>query len=65
MLGNEPAFPLTWLALSLIGAVMVPLNTRYQSADAGHVLRACGASSIVAGPASCRCWNGSRRKRPR
>ncbi|HEY3905787.1 MAG TPA: AMP-binding protein [Streptosporangiaceae bacterium] len=50
MLGNEPAFPLTWLALSLIGAVMVPLNPRYQSADAGHVLSACGASSIVAGP---------------
>ena len=49
MLANEPAFPLTWLALSLLGAVMVPLNTRYQIADAGHVLRACGASAIVAG----------------
>jgi crotonobetaine/carnitine-CoA ligase len=51
MLGNEPAFPLTWLALSRLGAAMVPVNTKYQTADAGHVLRASGASAIVAGPA--------------
>src|SRR6185312_16877210 len=37
MLGNEPAFPLTWLALALAGAAMVPLNTKYRTADAGHV----------------------------
>ena len=49
MLANEPAFPLTWLALSLLGAIMVPLNTKYRTADAGHVLRACGASAIVTG----------------
>ncbi|HEY1917885.1 MAG TPA: AMP-binding protein [Streptosporangiaceae bacterium] len=51
MLANEPAFPLTWLALSRIGAAMVPVNTKYQTADAGHVLRACGASLVVAGAA--------------
>jgi carnitine-CoA ligase len=49
MLGNRPAFPLTWLALARLGAVMVPVNTRYQSADAEHVLRSCGATGIVAG----------------
>jgi carnitine-CoA ligase len=49
LLDNEAAFPLTWLALSLLGAATVPVNTRYQTADAGHVLRACQASSIVAG----------------
>jgi carnitine-CoA ligase len=49
MLANVPAFPLTWLALSLLGAVMVPLSTRSKSADAGHILRTCGASAIVAG----------------
>jgi carnitine-CoA ligase len=49
LLGNEAAFPLTWLALSLLGAAAVPVNTRYQTADAGHVLRASGASAIVAG----------------
>jgi len=50
LLANEPAFPLTWLALAGLGAAMVPVNTRYQTADAGHVLRACGASALVAGP---------------
>jgi carnitine-CoA ligase len=49
LLDNEAAFPLTWLALSLLGAVTVPVNTRYQTADAGHVLRTCRASAIVAG----------------
>ncbi|MEP7023485.1 MAG: AMP-binding protein [Actinomycetota bacterium] len=49
LIANEPAFPLTWLALGRLGAVMVPVNTRYQSADASHVLRLCGATGIVAG----------------
>ncbi len=49
LLDNEPAFPLTWLALSRLGAAMVPVNTKYQTADAGHVLRACDASALVAG----------------
>jgi carnitine-CoA ligase len=49
MLTNRPAFPLTWLALARLGAVMVPVNTKYQSADAEHVLRACRATGIVAG----------------
>jgi crotonobetaine/carnitine-CoA ligase len=48
LLANEPAFPLTWLALSALGAAMVPVNVKYQTADAEHVLRACGASAIVA-----------------
>ena len=48
LLGNEAAFPLTWLALSLLGAAAVPVSTWYQTADAGHVLRVCRASAIVA-----------------
>jgi crotonobetaine/carnitine-CoA ligase len=48
MLRNGPEFPLTWLALGRLGAAMVPLNTRYQTADAEHVLRSCGASAVVA-----------------
>ena len=31
MLPNCPEFPLTWLALAKLGAVMVPLNNRYQA----------------------------------
>ncbi len=49
LMANEAAFPLTWLALSLAGAAMVPVNTRYQTADAEHVLRLGEASAIVAG----------------
>ena len=49
LLSNEAAFPLTWIALSLLGAAAVPLNTQYQTADAEHVLRACRASAIVTG----------------
>ena len=49
LIRNEAAFPLTWLALARLGAAAVPVNTRYQSADAGHVLRACRASAIVTG----------------
>ena len=50
LLANQPAFPLTWLALAALGAVLVPVNTRYQTADAEHVLRACNASGIVTSP---------------
>jgi long-chain acyl-CoA synthetase len=32
MLPNIPEFPLTWLALARLGAVMVPVNTRYTPA---------------------------------
>jgi crotonobetaine/carnitine-CoA ligase len=49
LLGNEAAFPLTWIALSLLGAAAVPVNPRYQTADTTHVLRACRASAIVTG----------------
>jgi carnitine-CoA ligase len=49
MLTNRPAFPLTWLALARLGAVLVPVNTKYQTTDTEHVLRSCGATGIVAG----------------
>src|SRR5690625_4959337 len=39
MLPNVSAFPLSWLALGLIGAVAVPLNYRYQSFDATYLLK--------------------------
>ncbi|MBV9793410.1 MAG: AMP-binding protein [Actinobacteria bacterium] len=49
LLANEAAFPLTWIALSRLGAAAVPVNTRYQTADATHVLTAGRASAIVTG----------------
>ncbi|GAA4716137.1 AMP-binding protein [Nocardioides conyzicola] len=51
MLDNQPEFPLVWLALMRLGAAMVPLNVRYRSADAGHVVSDAGARLAVTSPA--------------
>jgi crotonobetaine/carnitine-CoA ligase len=48
MLRNVPAFPLTWLALAKIGALLVPVNTSYREFDGAHVLRHSGAKLVVA-----------------
>ena len=47
MLRNHPAFPLTWLALAKLGAVMVPVNVYYRSHDAGYLLAHSGARALV------------------
>ncbi|HWD04134.1 MAG TPA: ATP-dependent acyl-CoA ligase [Amycolatopsis sp.] len=48
MLRNEPEFPLLWLALAKLGAVLVPVNTNYREFDGAHVLRHSGARFAVA-----------------
>lgn len=50
MLRNQPEFPLLWLALAKLGAVLVPVNTGYREFDGGHVLRHSGARFAVAAP---------------
>ena len=47
MLPNRVEWPLAWLGLARIGAVMVPVNTAYRSADAGFVLRHAGIRAVV------------------
>lgn len=47
MLGNVADFPLVWLALQRLGAAIVPLNVRYRSADAAHVVADSGARLAV------------------
>jgi crotonobetaine/carnitine-CoA ligase len=47
LLRNQPEFPLAWLALAKLGAAMVPLNVKYRSVDASHVLRSSGAAAVV------------------
>jgi len=47
MLDNRPEFPLVWLALMRLGAAIVPLNVRYRSADAAHVVADSGARLAV------------------
>ncbi|WP_410655503.1 ATP-dependent acyl-CoA ligase [Amycolatopsis sp. lyj-112] len=48
MLRNQPEFPLLWLALAKIGAVLVPVNTGYREFDGAHVLRHSGARFAIA-----------------
>ncbi len=47
MLRNRPEFPLAWLGIAQAGAVMVPINTFYKTADAGYLLANSGAKAIV------------------
>ena len=46
-LPNVSAFPVTWLALACLGAVMVPVNTRYTAAELGYVLNDAEAEFLV------------------
>lgn len=50
VLGNHPAFPLTWFALQRLGAAMVPLNPRYGPVDAAHLLHDAAVDLVVAWP---------------
>ncbi|QOG06048.1 acyl--CoA ligase [Aureimonas sp. OT7] len=47
MLPNIPAFPLTWLALGRIGAVMLPINPAYTPREVAHVMNLADAEWIV------------------
>src|SRR6516225_7167648 len=47
VLPNVSAFPTTWLALACLGAVMVPVNTRYTAAELGYVLNDAEAEFLV------------------
>jgi crotonobetaine/carnitine-CoA ligase len=46
-LPNVSAFPITWLALACLGAVMVPVNTRYTATELGYVLNDADAEYMV------------------
>ncbi len=48
MLPNGIDFPVTWLGVAKTGAIVVPINTRYQQLDLAHVLDDSGASAVVA-----------------
>ncbi|MEZ5842793.1 MAG: AMP-binding protein [Hyphomicrobiaceae bacterium] len=47
VLPNIPAFPLTWLALAWLGAVMVPVNVRYTPSELDYVLTDSEATFVV------------------
>jgi acyl-coenzyme A synthetase/AMP-(fatty) acid ligase len=48
MLPNKAAFPLTWLALGTIGAVMVPVNNTYSEREIAFVTGNSQSSFVVA-----------------
>ncbi|MBN9256648.1 MULTISPECIES: class I adenylate-forming enzyme family protein [unclassified Mesorhizobium] len=47
MLPNIAAFPLTWLALGRIGAVMLPINPGYTPREIAHVMQVAEAEWVV------------------
>lgn len=47
MLPNDVDFPVCWLAIARLGAVMVPTNTGYQERDLTYVLNDSGACALV------------------
>lgn len=47
MLPNIAAFPLTWLALGRIGAVMLPINPSYTPREIAHVMNVAEAEWVV------------------
>ena len=47
MLPNVAAFPITWLALARLGAIMVPVNVRYTPAELFYVLTDSEAEFLI------------------
>lgn len=47
MLPNVLAFPVTWLALAAIGAVMIPVNTAYREREVAYVLGDGDAAFLI------------------
>ena len=64
MLPNCPEFPIIWLALAKLGAVMVPLNVRYQVADLEYTLNDSDASAIVIAPDFAAVFSEARTNTP-
>ena len=53
MLPNVAAFPLTWLAIGTLGAVMIPVNVGYQPRELRFVLDSGDATFAIVDEA---CW---------
>lgn len=47
LLGNQPAFPISWVALGRLGAAMVPVNTAYTSEEIAFILRDSDAQFLI------------------
>lgn len=47
MLPNLPAYPITWLALARLGAVMVPVNNRYTARELRYIVEDSEADFLL------------------
>ena len=47
MISNRIEFPLTWLSLAVLGAVMIPVNVRYTSNELDYILNDGDAEFFV------------------
>ena len=63
MLPNAPEFPITWLALGRLGAVMVPANTGYTGRELDYLVNDAAAEYFVIGEANLAVLD-SMRERP-
>ena len=52
MLSNTVEFPITWLALARMGAVMVPINPSYTAAELAHVVATADVRHLILEAAS-------------
>ncbi|MBI4830763.1 MAG: AMP-binding protein, partial [Candidatus Lindowbacteria bacterium] len=50
LLGNDIVFPLAFFAAARIGAVSVPINTRFVANEIAFVLNNCSASTVIVHP---------------
>src|SRR5690606_4593570 len=49
MLPNGPEFPVTWLAIATLGAVMIPINVSYTAREVEYVTSDASAQFLVTG----------------
>ncbi len=47
MLPNIPAFPVLWMAIMKLAAIIVPTNNSYQSVDLAYVLNDSGSKALI------------------
>jgi malonyl-CoA/methylmalonyl-CoA synthetase len=46
-LGNSPEFMIAYLAVTKVGAIMVPVNLRYRRMEIGHIFADCAPRLVV------------------
>jgi acyl-CoA synthetase (AMP-forming)/AMP-acid ligase II len=64
MMPNGFEYPLTWLAIAKVGALMVPINIQYQAAEIEFVLNNAQADLAIAGQQQIEALKGLKSQCP-